>query len=108
MTRQNACRLCTSRSRAAIMTRTPDHIYGRLRVGNGMSSTTRRHFLATVAATSATLATPKYLRAAPPIATFDKAQIAITLDLEMARNFPNWEDTHWDYEKGNLNEAAKD
>ena len=32
----------------------------------------------------------------------------ITLDLEMARNFPNWGDTHWDYEKGNLNQAAKD
>ncbi len=40
--------------------------------------------------------------------TFDRAQIAITLDLEMARNFPQWEDTHWDYEKGNLNQAAKD
>jgi peptidoglycan/xylan/chitin deacetylase (PgdA/CDA1 family) len=26
----------------------------------------------------------------------------------MARNFPNWEDTQWDYEKGNLNQAAKD
>jgi peptidoglycan/xylan/chitin deacetylase (PgdA/CDA1 family) len=38
----------------------------------------------------------------------DKAMIAITLDLEMARNFPKWEDTHWDYEKGNLNQAAKD
>src|ERR1700751_6035107 len=36
-----------------------------------------------------------------------KAQIAITLDLEMARNFPRWEDTHWDYEKGNLNEETK-
>jgi peptidoglycan/xylan/chitin deacetylase (PgdA/CDA1 family) len=36
-----------------------------------------------------------------------KAQIAITLDLEMARNFPKWTDTHWDYEKGNLNEPAK-
>jgi peptidoglycan/xylan/chitin deacetylase (PgdA/CDA1 family) len=36
-----------------------------------------------------------------------KAQIAITLDLEMARNFPKWNDTHWDYEKGNLDEAAK-
>lgn len=35
------------------------------------------------------------------------AQIAITLDLEMARNFPNWTDTNWDYEKGNLNEPAK-
>ena len=37
-----------------------------------------------------------------------KAQIAITLDLEMSRNFPNREDMHWDYEKGNLNQAAKD
>ncbi|MBI1783800.1 polysaccharide deacetylase family protein, partial [Candidatus Sumerlaeota bacterium] len=36
-----------------------------------------------------------------------QAQIAITLDLEMARNFPKWEDTHWDYEKGNLNDDAK-
>lgn len=25
----------------------------------------------------------------------------------MARNFPHWEDTHWDYEKGNLNEETK-
>src|SRR5438477_2742088 len=36
-----------------------------------------------------------------------KALIAITLDLEMARNFPKWEDTHWDYEKGNLSEETK-
>jgi hypothetical protein len=35
------------------------------------------------------------------------AQIAITLDLEMSRNFPRWEDTHWDFEKGNLNEETK-
>ena len=37
----------------------------------------------------------------------EKALIAISLDLEMARNFPRWEDTHWDYEKGNLNEETK-
>lgn len=37
----------------------------------------------------------------------NKAQIAITLDLEMSRNFPVWEATHWDYEKGNLNEPTK-
>lgn len=43
-----------------------------------------------------------------PAGDSQKAQIAITLDLEMARNFPNWDDTHWDYEKGNLNQAAKD
>jgi hypothetical protein len=36
-----------------------------------------------------------------------KARIAITLDLEMSRNFPMWQDTHWDYEKGNLDEATK-
>lgn len=36
-----------------------------------------------------------------------RAQIAITFDLEMSRNFPQWDDTHWDFEKGNLNEATK-
>lgn len=36
-----------------------------------------------------------------------KAQIAISLDLEMMRNFPKWEDTHWDYEKGNLTDTVK-
>ena len=35
------------------------------------------------------------------------ARIAITLDLEMSRNFPVWEANHWDYEKGNLNEETK-
>lgn len=25
----------------------------------------------------------------------------------MSRNFPRWEDAHWDYEKGNLDEATK-
>lgn len=29
------------------------------------------------------------------------------MDLEMSRNFPRWEDTHWDYEKGLLNEETK-
>src|ERR1700752_5151712 len=37
----------------------------------------------------------------------DKALVAITLDLEMSRNFPTWETTHWDYEKGNLNDETK-
>ncbi len=37
----------------------------------------------------------------------DRALIAVTMDLEMARNFPKWEDTHWDYEKGNLNAESK-
>ena len=42
--------------------------------------------------------------AAPPVR---KAQVAITLDLEMSRNFPTWDSTEWDYEKGNLDEATK-
>ncbi len=37
----------------------------------------------------------------------DKALVAVTLDLEMSRNFPTWETTHWDYEKGNLNAETK-
>src|SRR5437763_1122828 len=37
----------------------------------------------------------------------NQASIAISLDLEMARNFPAWQDTHWDYEKGNLDDATK-
>ncbi len=36
-----------------------------------------------------------------------KALIAITLDLEMSRNFPTWDQTEWDYEKGNLNAETK-
>ena len=37
----------------------------------------------------------------------DKALIAITLDLEMSRHYPTWDQTHWDYEKGNLDAATK-
>ncbi|MCB9921993.1 MAG: polysaccharide deacetylase family protein [Planctomycetaceae bacterium] len=37
----------------------------------------------------------------------DKALIAISFDLEMSRNFPTRDTTHWDYEKGNLNEETK-
>lgn len=36
-----------------------------------------------------------------------KALIAMTLDLEMSRHYPKWGIMHWDYEKGNLNEATK-
>lgn len=37
----------------------------------------------------------------------ERALVAITLDMEMSRNFPTWDATHWDYEKGNLNEPTK-
>ncbi|MGH9628178.1 MAG: nitrilase-related carbon-nitrogen hydrolase, partial [Bryobacteraceae bacterium] len=36
------------------------------------------------------------------------ARIAITLDLEMLRNFPTWDRTEWDFEKGNLDSNTKD
>jgi hypothetical protein len=37
----------------------------------------------------------------------DKAQVAITLDLEMSRNFPTWDQNRWDYHKGELDEPTK-
>src|SRR5581483_1234166 len=43
----------------------------------------------------------------PPARRRDRALVAITLDLEMSRNFPTWDQTHWDYEKGNLNDETK-
>ena len=36
-----------------------------------------------------------------------KAHVSITLDLEMARNYPTWDQTEWDYEKGNLTAEVK-
>ncbi len=36
-----------------------------------------------------------------------KARIAITLDLEMAANFPKWEDTSANFDKGNLSAEVK-
>lgn len=70
---------------------------------NRDSLASRRDFLATAAGFAAASCTP--VAAAQPSA--DRALIAITLDLEMARNFPRREDVHWDYEKGNLNDEAK-
>ncbi|MEE2843458.1 MAG: polysaccharide deacetylase family protein, partial [Planctomycetota bacterium] len=37
----------------------------------------------------------------------DKAQIAITFDLEMSRHYPKRGQTEWDYQKGNLDAATK-
>jgi peptidoglycan/xylan/chitin deacetylase (PgdA/CDA1 family) len=74
-------------------------------------ASTRREFLnracqafggLVVGSSAVTSASP-----AAPAPKPDQALIAVTLDLEMARNFPRWEDTHWDYEKGNLNAEAK-
>jgi peptidoglycan/xylan/chitin deacetylase (PgdA/CDA1 family) len=67
------------------------------------SDTTRRRFLSRGAMSLAAVAGASTQAAAPS----RKARVAITLDLEMSRNFPTWEQTHWDYEKGNLDEATK-
>lgn len=66
---------------------------------------TRREFLASTLSTGLLAAGAERAGAADPPA--DKALIAITLDLEMSRNFPIWEDTHWDFEKGNLDRDTK-
>ena len=62
----------------------------------------RREFLK---ASGAAALAASALAGAAPAPT--KAHIAITLDLEMARNFPTWDAAHWDYDKGNLNDDTK-
>ncbi|MFN0053038.1 MAG: polysaccharide deacetylase family protein [Planctomycetales bacterium] len=70
----------------------------------------RRDFLRQTGALGLALAAGRF---APPLAApveaaaRDKALVAITLDLEMSRNFPTWETTHWDYDKGNLDADTK-
>lgn len=39
--------------------------------------------------------------------TPNKAQIAVTFDLEMSRHYPKRGMTEWDYQKGNLNDETK-
>ena len=67
----------------------------------------RRSFLEYAARASSTAAILAGFRIDRRAAEADKALIAITLDLEMSRNFPTWSDTHWDYEKGNLDASTK-
>ena len=67
-----------------------------------VDSISRREFLA-ASASAAVCVGGAAARPAPA----EKAMVAITLDLEMARNFPKWETTHWDYEKGNLDDETK-
>jgi hypothetical protein len=67
----------------------------------------RRRFLGACAALAGA---PALLAAEPDkdsAADDNRALIAITLDLEMSRNFPTWDMTEWDYEKGNLNAETK-
>ncbi len=66
---------------------------------------TRRNFLAASAALGAGLLVPHWVRGTD--ADRKRALIAITLDLEMSANFPRWEDTHWNFEKGNIDDDSK-
>lgn len=70
------------------------------RIDAGRSS--RRQWLKVAAAVGAGIAT-----VAPGDEPRRKAQIAITFDLEMSRDYPRRGITHWDYEKGNLDEPTK-
>jgi len=64
---------------------------------------TRRRFLANAAAGAAVLSVAN---ASAKQAT-KKAQIAITLDLEMSRMYPTRDNLEWDFQKGNLNTPTK-
>jgi hypothetical protein len=88
----------------SICTNPPPHVGGYSTEG-----TSRREFIRTVslAGAAAGLGGAGALSRSSASPRHDKALIAITLDLEMARNFPAWDDLHWDYEKGNLNADAK-
>src|SRR6266851_5214182 len=66
------------------------------------NSCSRRDFLTTSAAGAALSSAALAAQPQP-----NRALVAITFDLEMSRNFPEWETTHWDYEKGNLNDETK-
>jgi hypothetical protein len=56
---------------------------------------------------AALLAGHALLPQAATAAPAERAAVAITLDLEMSRHYPTWDQTHWDYEKGNLDEPTK-
>ena len=69
-----------------------------------MTQLHRRQLLQGLAAsTFAAVGTGHVAAAAPGT----KAQIAITLDLEMSRKYPTRDMMEWDFQKGNLNEPTK-
>jgi peptidoglycan/xylan/chitin deacetylase (PgdA/CDA1 family) len=71
------------------------------------SHASRRAFLGAGLSAGVALMARRTAKAEPAGEKPTKAQIAITLDLEMSRNFPVWEEMRWDYEKGNLNDETK-
>lgn len=71
-----------------------------------MTSMNRRLLMLSAAAASCL---PKVRRAngQSPVVKASKAQVAISLDLEMSREFPTRDQMHWDFEKGNLDGPTK-
>jgi peptidoglycan/xylan/chitin deacetylase (PgdA/CDA1 family) len=69
----------------------------------GEAAFSRRTFLGGSAALVAATASRSLCAEEPK----RKAQIAITLDLEMSREYPRREMTEWDYKKGDLDEPTK-
>ena len=69
----------------------------------------RRQFLRQTALGSAAVAAATIAERSSFGATAlpDKALIAISMDLEMSRDYPQRGMSHWDYEKGNLDEPTK-
>lgn len=68
----------------------------------------RRQFLERSALAGAGLLTSRLASGAAAAGVENRqAQIAISLDLEMAANFPKWEDTSANYDKGNLGPELK-
>lgn len=67
----------------------------------------RRNWLKAAAAGMGGLYTSAWTNASIHAAESDKALIAITFDLEMSANFPTTDATHWNFEKGNLNDETK-
>jgi peptidoglycan/xylan/chitin deacetylase (PgdA/CDA1 family) len=65
----------------------------------------RREFVRSAAAGLASVAV--VARSAPGKAAAPKAQIAITLDLEMSAQYPRDGITEWNFQKGNLDEPTK-
>jgi peptidoglycan/xylan/chitin deacetylase (PgdA/CDA1 family) len=72
------------------------------------TETSRREFVKRAATIGAAFIATRLDAATAQAPRRDKALIAITLDCEMSRNFPNRADLHWDFEKGNLNQESKD
>ena len=65
----------------------------------------RRRFLTNAASLGLLAATQRSLNAKEK--PRPKAQIAITLDLEMSAQYPKRDNLEWNFEKGNLDEATK-